>query len=266
VPPARILFYTATAASIALIARSLVLGPVPVWIALTALGLYLTLLLCGVFFLRLGVFVDAVCRGPADARGVALTFDDGPSPEHTPKVLDLLDKAGVKATFFVIGRKAEAHPELVRAIVAAGHAIGSHSYSHHRLFSLLSAAAVEEDMARSIAVIEKITGQKPALFRPPIGHTNPRIARAVDKLGLSVVGWSVRALDGLASAQPEHVARRVVRGLKDGAIVLLHDAAERGDHTPASLAALPRILSSMRDQKLPGVTVEAFVEAAEERE
>lgn len=265
-PPARILFYTATVGAIALVARAILIGPIPMWIVLVALHAYIALMLCGVFFLRLRVFVDAVCKGPEDARGVALTFDDGPSPLSTPKVLDLLDEAGVKATFFVIGHKAEAHPDLVREIVARGHLVGSHSYGHHRLFSLLSARAVEEDMERSLALLEKITGSRPSLFRPPIGHTNPRIARAVDRLGLTVVGWSVRALDGLAASRADKVAARVVRGLEDGAIVLLHDASEREDHTPASLDALPRILEGMRARQLPGVTVEAFVAAEEARE
>jgi peptidoglycan/xylan/chitin deacetylase (PgdA/CDA1 family) len=266
VPPARILFYTATVAALALVARSLLLGPVPIWITLTALGAYMALMLCGVFFLRLRIFVDAVCKGPEDARGVALTFDDGPSPLTTPKVLDLLDRADVKATFFVIGKKAEAHPELVRAIVARGHLVGSHGYGHSRLFSLLPADKVHEDIERSLAVLEKITGSRPSLFRPPIGHTNPRIARAVDKLELTVVGWSVRALDGLAASRADKVAARVVRGLRDGAIVLLHDASEREDHTPASLEALPRILEGMRARQLAGVTVEAFVAAEQARE
>jgi len=262
VPAARILFYTATFGALALALRSLVLGPVPTWIALAALAGYLTIVLLGVLVLRLRMFVDAVCRGPQDARGVALTFDDGPSPVHTPKVLDLLDEAGVKATFFVIGKKAEAHPEVVREIARRGHALGSHGYAHPRTFSLLSKAAVRADIERSLRAIEAITGTRPTLFRPPIGHTNPRIAKVVEELELSVVGWSVRGLDGIASSQADAVATRVSRGLEDGAIVLLHDAAERDDHAPASIGALPQILASMRARNLDGVTVEGFVEAA----
>jgi peptidoglycan-N-acetylglucosamine deacetylase len=261
VPAARILLYTATSGALALIVRSIVLGPVPTWITLAALSAYTAIVLSGVFFLRLQMFVDAVCKGPDDARGVALTFDDGPSPEHTPLVLDALDRAGIKATFFVIGRKAEAHPEIVREIVARGHLVGSHGYAHPRLFSLLPMAAVRADIERSLAALEKITGSRPTLFRPPIGHTNPRIAKVVRDLDLTVVGWSVRALDGLGSSLPSRVARRVVRGLEDGAIVLLHDAAERDDHTPASLEALPRIIDGMHARNLVGVTVSAFVEA-----
>lgn len=258
-PPARVCFHVATLGALALVARSLLREPVPLWIALSALTSYVALVLSGVFFLRLRMFVDAVCRGPGDARGVALTFDDGPHPEHTRKVLSLLEGAGVRATFFLIGRKAEAHPDVVREIVQRGHAIGAHGYAHQRLFSLLSSRAVEEDLARSLDVLEDITGKRPTLFRPPIGHTNPRVAKVVDKLGLTVVGWSVRGLDGLGRARAEHVAARVVRGLEDGAIVLLHDAAERDDFTPASLEALPRILAGMQARQLAGVTVPELV-------
>lgn len=254
-PPARLLFYTATAGALALVCRSLLIGPVPTWITLSVLAVYVTLMFLGVFFLRLQVFVDAVCRGPEDARGVALTFDDGPCPINTPKVLDMLDRAGVKATFFVIGHKAQAHPEIVQDILKRGHVVGSHSFTHSRAFSLLSKAAVRQDIEHSLACIEKITGSRPALFRPPIGHTNPRIAKVIEELDLTVVGWSVRALDGVASADPNRVAQRVISRLEDGAIVLLHDAAERDDRTPASIAALPRILEAMDRKNLVGVTV-----------
>lgn len=263
-PPARILFYAATFGALALVARSLLIGPVPTWITLATLAAYTAIVLSGVFILRLRMFVDAVCRGPDDARGVALTFDDGPNPTHTPKVLDLLDQAKVKATFFVIGKKAEAHPELVRDIVARGHTLASHGYAHPRTFAMLPTSAVRADVERSLVVLEKITGHRPTLFRPPIGHTNPRIAKVVDELDLTVVGWSIRAIDGLASADATQVTARVMRGLEDGAIVLLHDAAERDDHVPASLAALPKILEGMRARNLAGVAVTDFVEGSRE--
>src|SRR5262249_29543006 len=157
--------------------------------------------------------------------------------------------------FFVIGRKARKHPELVRDILARGHAVAMHSYAHHRLFSLKSARYVRDDLTRAIDVLTEITGDKPVLFRPPIGHSNPTIARVVKELGLEVVGWSVRALDGVAAADPKRVAARVKRGLCDGAIVLMHDAAEREDREPASVAALPTILEAMAAKNLKGVRV-----------
>ncbi|MEO7330864.1 MAG: polysaccharide deacetylase family protein, partial [Minicystis sp.] len=239
-------------------------GPVPLWVAGVALGAYVALILAGVFILRLAMFVDVLSRGPRDACGVALTFDDGPSPEHTPRVLEMLEEAGIKATFFVIGRKAEAHPDLIKRIADAGHALGVHSYAHDRLFSIRTPDVVRADLARAIQAIEAATGKVPTLFRPPIGHTSPRMAQALASFDLRVIGWSVRGLDGLAGAQPERVARRIVPALRDGAIVLLHDAAERDDHAPASLAALPRILDAMRAQNLAGVRVDRWLDEAED--
>lgn len=262
-PAGRILLYVASIGALALVARSIAIGPIPLPLAAAAITAYVAIVLCGVFFLRLGMFVDVLSRGPEGARGVALTFDDGPSPASTPTILDLLDAAKVKATFFVIGKKAEAHPDLVRDILRRGHAVAMHSYAHHRLFSLKSARYVRDDLVKAIDVLTEITGERPILFRPPIGHTNPTIARVVKELGLEVVGWNVRALDGVSAADPKNVAARVKRGLRDGAIVLMHDAAEREDREPASVAALPAILSAMAAKNLEGVRVDAWTDDAE---
>lgn len=260
-PLGRVLLYTASIGALALVVRSVALGPVSLLVAAVAVTAYVALLLCGVFFLRLGMFLDVLSRGPEGARGVALTFDDGPSPSSTPKILDLLDAAKVKATFFVIGHKAKKHPELVREILERGHAVAMHSYAHHRLFSLKSARYVHDDLTKALDVLKEITGERPVLFRPPIGHSNPTIARVVRELGLEVVGWSVRALDGVAAADPRRVAARVKRGLSDGAIVLMHDAAEREDREPASVAALPAILDAMAAKNLEGVRVDTWTES-----
>ncbi len=265
-PPARILLYVATAGALSLIGRSVILGPVPLPVAIVALVFYVGLLGSGVAFLRLGMFVDVVWRGPREARGVALTFDDGPSPEHTPYVLDLLDEAGVEATFFVIGQKAAAHPEVVREIIARGHAVGIHGHFHDRFLTLRNPDTVSDDLAEAIATVEAITGVRPTLFRPPVGLTSPRVARALEWFDLVVVGWSVRGLDGVRGARPDRVAARVVSRLRDGAIVLLHDAAERDDHRPASLDALPRILAAMRNGDFEGVRLDRWFTAdAEEK-
>lgn len=259
-PPARVLFWAATLAGVVLSVRSALAGPPPFSVALAcALG-YVAFFLAGVLVLRLRVFADAVITGPRDARGVALTFDDGPHPEHTRAVLDLLEARGARATFFLIGRKAEAHPDLVREIVTRGHAVGVHGFAHDRLFSLRGAARVRRDLERCVATLERITGARPALFRPPIGHTNPAIARVAEQLGLVVVGWSVAARDGLAGTRPVDVVGRVRAGLRDGAIVLLHDAAERDDRVPASIEALPLLLDAVEAEGLRVVPLGPWVE------
>jgi len=258
-PVARLLLYVATAGALSIVGRSVLVAPVPVYVAVPALVAYVLFIGAGVAFLRLGMFVDVVWRGPPEARGVALTFDDGPSPEHTPRILDLLDEAGVKATFFVLGRKAAAHPAIVRAIADRGHAVAIHGYDHDRLLTLRSPEVVSDDIAEAITVVESITGARPAFYRPPVGLTSPRLAHALGWFDVTVVGWSVRALDGWSGARPDQVAARVARELRDGAIVLLHDASERDDFRPASVEALPRILAAMRARDLAGVRLDAWL-------
>lgn len=258
-PPARVVLYVATIGALGLAVRGAIEGPLPILTSVGAFFAYLLLIGAGVAFLPLGMFVDVIWRGHPGARGVALTFDDGPSPEHTPKVLDLLDQAGVKATFFVIGAKALAYPELVREIAARGHALGVHGHTHDRFLSLRSPRRVAEDLRRSLDAVEQATGERPLLYRPPVGLTSPRIARGIERFEVLVVGWSLRALDGWAGARPDRVAARVSRSLRDGDVVLLHDAAERDDHPPAGVAALPRILQALRDKALPGVRLDVWL-------
>ena len=253
--------YIASAAGLALLVRSLWFGPVPLWIALTAFGAYVTLALVGVFVPRLEMFADIVCSGSKDVPLVALTFDDGPHPEHTRAVLDLLDEAGAKATFFVLGVKVEAHPDVAREIVKRGHGIGVHGYTHDRWQSLRSPNQIQKDLERALDAIEKATGQRPLLFRPPVGLVSPRTDTAATKLGLTIVAWSARGLDGLSKATSRDVAARVRRGLRPGAIVLLHDTAEHGDRCPAGVEALPAILEAIHGEGLRSVDVAELLAA-----
>jgi peptidoglycan/xylan/chitin deacetylase (PgdA/CDA1 family) len=259
-PPARLAVYAASAGVLGMTARAVAGRAPPFAWAFAALAAYVALILCGVFVLRWQLFVDAVVRGPQGAQGVALTFDDGPDPVSTPRILDVLAKHGAKATFFVVGRKVDEHPEVVRAILAQGHAVGLHSYAHDRLFALRGERRVREDLARGIAALEKVTGERPLLFRPPIGHTNPILARVADSLDLTVVGWSVGARDGLASAKMDDVVARVRAGLRDGAIVLMHDAAERGEREPVAVSALPLVLDAIAAMGLDVVPLAPWVE------
>jgi peptidoglycan/xylan/chitin deacetylase (PgdA/CDA1 family) len=259
VPPARLLLYAATAGGIALAIKALVFEPPALWMACLALFAYVGLVTLGVVFSRFSMFADVITLGPRHARGVALTFDDGPDPRSTPDILEQLERAGAHATFFVIGEKAEAHPDLVRQIHERGHAIGVHSYAHERLLSLKSPWHVRADLERAMNLLQQITGERPLLFRAPIGHVSPSMARVVRVLDLTVIGWSVRAVDGWAGAKAEDVAERVVGKMRDGSIVLLHDAAERGDFIPASVAALPRILAAAKEKSLPLVRVDRWL-------
>lgn len=249
-PPARVAFYASTLGGILVAARSVLTVPPPLWLALGFALAYGAILLAGVLVLRLRMFADAVVAGPPGVRGIVLTFDDGPDPVHTRSVLDTLDAHGAKATFFVTGRKVDRHSEVLREIVQRGHDVGIHGFAHDRLFSLRGARRVRRDLERAIRAVEKITGARPTLFRPPIGHTNPTIARIAEQLELTVVGWTVAARDGLASADPRKVAAKITRSLDDGAIVRLHDAAERDESTPAGPRALRSVLAAAKDKNL----------------
>jgi peptidoglycan/xylan/chitin deacetylase (PgdA/CDA1 family) len=258
-PPARALLFGVTLLALLVAGQAFMGHAPPLWTSALGLVGYIGLVLSGVFGLRLRMFIDAVTRGPRGARGWALTFDDGPDPTSTPRVLDALDIAGAKATFFVIVRKAEAHPELVKEMLARGHAVGLHSYAHDRLFALRSEERVRADLEKGIEVLEKITGAPVVLFRPPIGHTNPTIARVVEDLSLVTVGWSVSARDGTAGADVDRVVARVSGMLHDGAIVLMHDASERGTHAPVAAEAIGRIVTAGREARLDVVPLEAFI-------
>jgi peptidoglycan/xylan/chitin deacetylase (PgdA/CDA1 family) len=202
------------------------------------------------------MYGDALARGKAGARRLALTFDDGPHPVTTRAVLELLRAHDAQATFFVLGHKVEAYPDVVREIHAAGHSLGIHGFEHDRLFSFRSPGYAQREIERTRRAIAQACGVTPKLFRPPVGFASYRTFRGAERAAVCIVAWSVRSLDGLRGADPARIARRVIEHLEDGAIVLLHDAAERDDFTPASIAALPDILRAVRERGLDAVSVE----------
>jgi peptidoglycan/xylan/chitin deacetylase (PgdA/CDA1 family) len=259
VPPARVALWVASLGGIALAVRSVFLGPVPMHIAFVAFLAYLALCTAGVLVPRLEMFGDVLWRGDPGTRAVALTFDDGPHPSTTPRVLELLGRRGARATFFMIGEKVERYPDVARAVARAGHSIGVHGQHHDRLYALLPPNAVRDDIRRAADVIERVTGVRPRWFRPPVGQVSPRTAAGAKRAGFEIVGWTVRGLDGLERATSAKVLRRVERGLRAGAIVLLHDAAEREDFVPASIDALPDVLAAIEARGLRVASLEELL-------
>ena len=190
----------------------------------------------GAFVPRSQLFGAVVWRGEG-ADKVALTFDDGPHPRYTPAVLDLLRRWNCRATFFVLGKEVEAHPELARRIVAEGHAIGSHGYSH-RPFAFMSPSQLREELERTDHAIQRATGARPSLLRPPYGFRSPLLAREARRLGYRLVGWTLTAGDW-RRRQAAQISGQIERELRPGDIVLLHDG--RGDRRE-TVAALEQIL------------------------
>ena len=205
------------------------------------------LVLGGVFFLRWRVFVDAVVRGPTGARGVVLTFDDGPAPEvDAARARRRSPSTARRRRSSSSARKAEEHPELVRAILDAGHAVGLHSYAHDRLFALRRERRVREDLERGIAALEKLTGTRPTLFRPPIGHTNPDHRARGRQAGphggrldrQRARRRRFRARRGRRRARAPRPARRRHRRC-------CTMRPSKGDREPAAVKALPEILDAI---------------------
>ena len=203
------------------------------WLALGLLLIaYLVIFTLGIYMLKLNYFANAFCRGDTTARSVALTFDDGPDPETTPALLKTLNDHGVKAAFFPTGTNARSHPEIIKKIDQQGHVLGNHSFRHAWWTNFLMAAALEREIGRAQETIEAVIGKVPAYFRPPMGLTNPHLPKKLKKHGLAVVGWDVRPFDTRASS--EKVINKVLKKVRNGSIILLHDLG-RG---PAELAQM----------------------------
>jgi len=168
-------------------------------------------------------------RAPANYRSVntarpvvALTFDDGPHPELTPQLLDILRQQGVRATFYVVGRNVDAYPEIARRIVAEGHEIANHTYNHPHL-TQVGAARLDSEITKTTESIQRATGRRPTNMRPPYGSINARVEQALlGKHGLDVIMWSVDPLDWKRPGA-EVVRQRLVEGATPGGILLAHD-------------------------------------------
>lgn len=176
---------------------------------------------------------------------VALTFDDGPDPEVTPRVAALLASAGVRATFFCIGQRAEQHPEVVRALRDAGHGIENHTYHHHNTFAFGGPRHLVAEIRCAQDALAQ-SGPPPRFFRAPAGIQSPWVPGAVAAVGLRHVSWTRRGFDTV-TADSGRVARRLLTNLRPGDILLLHDgrAARDGAGRPVVLDALSRVLDAM---------------------
>lgn len=204
-------------------------------------------------------------RVPAEYRSVetsrrilALTFDDGPHPTLTPKLLDILRQNGVRATFYVVGRNVEAHPDIARRIVAEGHEIANHTWNHPTL-TQMGAAGMKREIESTSDVIQRVTGRRPTNVRPPYGAINPRVRDFLTKdQNLDVILWSVDPLDWKKPGAPE-VTRRLVKGATPGGILLAHDI-----HA-GTVEAMPATITQLKAKGYGFVTVGQLLALQETR-
>jgi len=193
-----------------------------IWAGLGAGLLVVAFFAYASFDILWNVYVRAFCRKITEKKLVALTFDDGPHSVHTPRVLDVLKKYDVKATFFLIGKSIAVNEDILKRMHSEGHQTDNHSFSHKNSFPWFGVKKMAADMLQCEQAISRTTGYKTKWFRPPFGVTNPNVAKAVKMRGYKVAGWSIRSLDTVISDKNK-IVRRIVSRLRPGAIVLMHD-------------------------------------------
>ena len=191
-------------------------------------------------------------------REIILTIDDGPDPEVTPRVLDLLDAAGVKASFFCIGRCVDQYPALCREIVARGHSVENHGNSHSWLFAAFGPSHMKADISAAQQKISQIAGRPPQFFRPTAGLRNPMLDPVLSRLDLKLASWTRRPYDTY-EGDVQRIYDRLVENLAPGDILLLHDghSARTPSGEPVILAVLPRLLQKISELRLNPVTLPA---------
>jgi len=210
-----------------------------------------------------GANLSALPAAAARRGEVALTFDDGPDPDVTPRVLDLLDGHGARATFFCIGERVQAHPEIAAEIARRGHRVENHTQTHPHLFSCYPAPALRREVEGAQEAIARVAGRVPRLFRAPAGLRNPLLDRVLFRAGLRLVSWTRRGFDAVES-DPHRILRRLLAGLAAGDVLLLHDGStvpNRGGN-PVVLEVLPRLLDELAARGLRSVAIAADIPEA----
>lgn len=220
------------------------------WLLMTGyLCLGAAIAILGSYFIQWNYHITSINNLAQD--GVAFTFDDGPDPKTTPKVLATLKEYGVKATFFLIGSKVKQHPQLVKKIVEEGHVVANHSYSHHNFIPFYTSQKLKKDFDQAAMEIEKACGKKPHWIRPPFGATSPRYYKMMRKKPFTSTGWSIRSMDTVEKS-PDALANKVVSKCekRQREIVLFHDTQE------VTVKALPKIIEALKSKGIKIVSLE----------
>lgn len=213
------------------------------------------------YAVRSQILGETIWRGREDTNAVALTFDDGPSPD-TEKLLDVLREKNVKATFFMIGKEVKKYPRIARRVAREGHEIGNHSYSH-KIFLFCSRRRTDFEIYKTQEIISNLTGVAPRLIRPPCGARSRSYFKKARKFMLETVQWSDTGYDWKYQT-PEKIADAVLKTVKAGSIILLHDGdGEQKNNRRATVEAIPLILNGLREKNLRVVSLETLCSKAE---
>lgn len=223
------------------------------WVYLVCFLAFCAVVVWGSFTIELGYFVNNIIHKRTKIKEIALTFDDGPT-EFTPKFLDLLKKHQIKATFFCIGKQIEKYPETFQRIIAEGHTIGNHTLSHSNSTGFLSTSKMIEEIEKCDDIISKTGNIKTDLYRPPFGVTNPNIAKAIKRTHKISIGWNVRSLDTIIDNEKK-IYKRIIRTMKLGSIILLHDTSEK------TYNVLVDLLLFLKDKKYSTFTIDSIIKS-----
>lgn len=224
-----------------------------IWVYVFCFILFSAVVIWGSFDIKLGYFINSFTHKRTKIKEVALTFDDGPT-EFTPKFLDVLKENNIKATFFCIGKQIQKYPETFQRIIAEGHTVGNHTLSHSNNTGFLSTSKMIEEIEKCDDVMLKIGSIKTDLYRPPFGITNPNIAKAIKKTNKKSIGWNVRSLDMVIPAEKK-ILKKVIKNLKKGSIILLHDTSEK------TYNVLVELLLFLEREKFSTFTIDSIIKS-----
>lgn len=187
---------------------------------------------------------------------VALTFDDGPNPEYTPQLLQLLKEKNARATFFLLGPAVKTHPDLVQEIVKSGSEVGNHTWKH-KVLNGLSPEGIRQEITQTSAQIKEAAGVDVKLLRPPYGSANKKVQDACDELGMKIIDWSIDTNDWRSGTTEQTMTAEIMKGLKDGVIILMHDRSQK------SLDTTRVVIDQIRAQGYEFVTVSQMLGLAD---
>ncbi|MBP0905258.1 polysaccharide deacetylase family protein [Mariniflexile gromovii] len=225
---------------------------VSLWLVFMVFIIWLFLTVSGSAFIGWNYHLKSLNSNPKTPHNhVAITFDDGPNPEFTPKVLSLLKTHHAKATFFCIGKHIELFPDIFKSIIENGHTVGNHTYSHDHAFGFFSTEKVISELQQTNAIIKQQTGLGIKLYRPAFGVTNPSIKRALKVTKLQSIGWSKRSLD-TTNLSEKKILKRITKNLKRGDVILLHDTSEK------TVIVLEQLLLFLQKQNMESVTIDTL--------
>jgi peptidoglycan/xylan/chitin deacetylase (PgdA/CDA1 family) len=211
----------------------------PIFLYYLLLIAYSLIVFWGCYYVGSNFFIKIVCKAITDKKEIAISFDDGPAENYTQQILAILNTENVKATFFCIGNRIAGNEAVLKQVLADGHIIGNHSYSHHFWFDMYSTQKMQDDLKQMDTEMERVTGLKPKLFRPPYGVTNPNLAKAIKNGGYTPVGWSVRSMDTVIKDGKKLLAK-INEGIKPGAVFLFHDTSK------TTLDVLPEFIQEVK--------------------